>query len=98
MKKIEKETSILSILDEAVSRLGTVVGHRFWVEEISPGKEDWYDGWSKGYPDEVVDRSKYFDTKEEAEKYMSQMEPSANGNFLRVRQQTCYERVERHWY
>lgn len=98
MKPKETEGgSIMDMLNAAVGRLGEVVDERYWVVEIKPGKEDWYDGWSKGYPDEVVDKSEYFKTYEEAKAHMEKMTFERTGNRLELRHQKCYERLERRW-
>lgn len=76
-------------------QLGTVVDERWWVEEVH------YAYNTGGYygqdvPEEVVSKSKYFDSRENAKEYMDSMVADIDC-YLRIRHQVCYERLERTW-
>lgn len=84
------------LLQQAKAALGTPVKDRYWVEEVQPAYN------SGGYYDmdvqeKVVDRSRYFSEREDAEAFMDESVPSDKNNFLRLRRETLYEKLERRW-
>lgn len=96
-KELENRQKLLSSMrEQAKSALGTPVRDRFWVEEVRPAYN------TGGYYDvdvaeKVVEYSRFFETLEEALSHLEEHVPSVEGNFLRVRKQTLYERTTQSW-
>lgn len=94
MEPIEKKMDLQSIIKGLEESLGEPVAERWWVEEYTPAYTNDDD---RDVPERVYEKSKYFDTKADAVKHFRRVKPTYSENKLRIRKQTCYERVERHW-
>lgn len=94
MEQIKKKFDLQAIIKSAHESLGEPVAERWWVEEYIPAYTNDDD---RDVPEKVYEKSNYFDTKADAVKYFRSVKPTYAENKLRIRKQTCYERVERHW-
>lgn len=94
MKSAKKRMSLSDMMALVKQDLGTPVDERWFIEEFVPAHTDNDDHY---WPENVVERSQYFKTKQEAEDLLEELIPSNMDAKLRVRHQVCYERLERHW-
>lgn len=81
-------------------RLGEPVAERWYIQEY---REAYNTGgyYDQDVPEKIVENSRTFDTREEAEVFLNSVVP-AKGNKLRLKKQVCWEkhipaRVERKW-
>ena len=94
--KNEKRPTVQEITAEAQKSLGKPVGWRWQVEEYWPAHNSG-DCDDIDYPDQVMSRSKYFYSVEEAEEFMESVAVDRPEYRLRIKAETCWERVERYW-
>lgn len=81
---------------EELERESPVLETRWFVVEVTPARR-FYDGYDYVWSDESAARvSKFFNSEDEAQKFMDQHEPD-DGNALEVRHQNLREYKHKRW-
>lgn len=95
-RTVGTKEQLMEQVERSLAARGEKIAERWSIEEFEPAYEDEYD---RDIPERVVDRSPFFDTKEEAIDFMDTVIPDYGTKF-RLKYEECFEKTEttRTWY